>query len=110
MKSSKEFIEKQKNELLKEKAKLLEQISTLSKYPDYGDIGDDNTKELEDYENNLSIENRLSKTLDKIDRALGSIEKGEYGQCRKCHEYIESGRLENMPFVDLCVTCSTKKE
>lgn len=107
----KKFLEKQKEALLKEQARLEEKAKKLKKYPHYGDDEEDNLQEMADFESNLSIEEQLEFLLKKIKRALEAIESGEYGTCRKCKENIEKGRLEIMPYADLCVTCkSTKKK
>lgn len=92
----------------KEKSRLESEIKNLSAYPDYGDTSDDNDLELRDFENNKSIEDRLSMLLKKVDSALLAIQNGTYGQCKKCRQAIEQGRLKNMPYADICVTCSTK--
>lgn len=106
---SEKFIKNQQEILLKEKERLEKKIKDLKKYPDYGDLEDDNTMELIDYENNMSLEEQLAHVLKKIDKALKAIENGTYGQCPKCKESIEQGRLEAMPFADVCVTCQSKK-
>lgn len=110
MKLSKEKIKIQKELLLKEKVRLEKETKTLKKYPDYGNLGDDDTQEFVDYENNMSIEGQLNLLLKKVDKALGAIEEGTYGQCRKCSQAIESGRLKLMPYAELCATCQTKKK
>ncbi len=102
---SKAFIEKQRNILLSEKEKLDGEIVKLKKYPDYGDRDDDNTLELVDYENNLTLEENLAKTLKQVKAALKRIEDGIYGTCRKCLQPIEKGRIEMMPFAEVCSKC-----
>lgn len=109
MKMSSQFLEHQKEVLLAEKERLEKKIKNLKEYPEYGDIGDDMIQELVDYENNMSAEEQLSYVLKKVNLALREIEKGNYGNCKKCGEAIEAGRLKIMPYVDLCVTCKTKK-
>lgn len=109
MKLSKEKIKAQKELLLKEKTRLEKEIKNLKKYPDYGNLGDDNTQEFVDYENNMLIKGQLGLLLKKINKALKAIEENTYGQCRKCSQAIEAGRLKLMPYVELCVTCQTKK-
>jgi len=110
MKLSNEFITRQKELLLKEKEQLEKEIKKLGSYPDYGSIGDDTTAQLTDFENNKSIENQLEVLLNKVKAALRSIEKGTYGKCKQCREEIETGRLKNMPYADLCVTCQSKNK
>ena len=110
MKLSKEKIEKQKILLLSEKERLEKEIKNLVKYPDYGNLGDDDTQESVDYENNMSINNEFVIMLKKVNKALKAIEEGKYGQCGRCGEAIEAGRLKLMPYAELCVTCQNKKK
>lgn len=106
---NKEQIENQLKILLAEKERLSREISGLSKHPDYGDVYDDDAQEMVDYDNMLSVRDNLQITLDKVDEAIESIDKGTYGRCRRCKEYIELGRLEAIPFADVCVSCSSKR-
>lgn len=110
MKIDENFLKKQKEALLAEKSVIEKKIEKLKKYPDYGGDEEDNIQESSDYESNLSIETQLSFLLNKIDKALKSIEKGTYGVCSKCKKNIEHGRLEVMPYADLCVTCQEDKK
>lgn len=109
MSLSKEFIQKQKGKLLKEKEKIDEKIKNLKKYPDYGQDEEDKLQEMGDFENNLSIEEQIGYLSKKIDKALLAIENGAYGQCSLCKKNIEKGRLEIMPYAELCVACEDKK-
>lgn len=102
---SDEMISKQKKSLEEEKVRLEKKISELKKFPDYGSNEDDNARELTDYEGNLSLEEQLKILLKKVNQALRAIKDGNYGKCKKCSEEIESGRLEIMPYAELCVSC-----
>lgn len=104
-----EFIEKQKEILLKEKARIEEKIKVLKKFPEYGNDEEDRLQEMGDFENNLSIDQQLEAVLKKIEKALKAIENGTYGKCASCKKNIEEGRLEIMPYAELCVTCKSKK-
>lgn len=108
MNLTKDFIQKQKEKLLIEKEKIEKKMKNLEKYPDYGQDEEDRLQEIEDFENNLSIEEQLDFLDKKIDNALLSIEAGTYGKCQACKENIEKGRLEIMPYAELCVTCKAK--
>jgi RNA polymerase-binding protein DksA len=101
----KEFIEKQKESLLAEKERLETKIKELNKFPEYGETEDDNAMEMTDFESNLSIEEQLKFLLKKVTDALGTIDNGTYGTCEKCQKAIEAGRLEVMPYAELCVEC-----
>lgn len=102
---SADLIEKQKKALLIEKERLEKKIGELKKFPDYGQNEDDNAKETTDFENNLSVEGQLNYLLNKVKRALKSIEDGSYGKCSKCSKMIKQGRLEIMPYAELCINC-----
>lgn len=102
---SAEIIEKQKKALTEEKTRLEKKIGELKQFPDYGHNEDDNAKEMADFENNLSVEEQLVFLLSKVNKALIAIEKGTYGLCQKCDKEIEAGRLEIMPYAELCISC-----
>ena len=40
-----------------------------------------------------------------IETALNSLETGEYGICRDCHEEINPKRLRAVPWTTLCIVC-----
>lgn len=110
MKTDEKFVQKQKKSLEKEKEKLEKKMSELEKYPDYGRGDDDNAREYEDFENNLSLEKQLQVLVKKVNSALKAIEKGIYGQCSICKSEIEKGRLQSMPYADVCVSCQKTKK
>jgi len=106
---SSEMMQKLKDQLLAEQDRLENKIKQLAEFPDYGSNEDDNAKELADYESNLGLEEQLKYLLSKVKRALKSIDAGTYGKCRKCQKAIESGRLEIMPYAELCITCQKQE-
>lgn len=61
---------------------------------------------------NLSIHlhERDRMILFQIDRALGKLEDGSYGQCESCTEIIGAKRLKASPFATLCVACKEEQE
>ncbi len=101
----KDFINQQKETLLAEKERLEKKIKELNQFPDYGDSEDDNAMEMSDFESNLSIEEQLKFLLKKVNDALKAIDDGTYGKCSNCKKAIETGRLEVMPYAELCVKC-----
>lgn len=109
MKLDEKFLKKQKKVLLAEKQKLEKKASELDKYPDYGQSEDDNAREFSDFESNLSIETQLRVLLKKINSALKAIDAGTYGKCKSCKKEIEEGRLESMPYADICVSCKKQR-
>ena len=65
-----------------------------------------------DLSTNLSIHlhERDRMVLFQIDRALGKLEDGTYGQCESCADSISVGRLMASPFATLCVACKEEQE
>lgn len=43
------------------------------------------------------------EALLQVNAALVRIERGEYGECSECGEEIEEGRLNAVPYANLCV-------
>lgn len=107
-----EFIEKQKNILLNEKARLEKEISHVDKFPNYGDTEDENTEEVEDYEVSKGQESQFIKMLDDVNKALHKIKTGEYGICENCEgkNYIDIKRLEIFPAATTCIKCESKNK
>lgn len=65
-----------------------------------------------DISNNISIHlhERDRNALYAIERALGKISDGTYGQCESCYEQIGSRRLQARPFTALCIDCMEEQE
>ena len=64
-------------------------------------------------ENDEVLEALYSETTDELRQvkfALKRITTGDYGQCSKCGEAINSKRLEIMPFTALCIKCAQELE
>jgi len=53
---------------------------------------------------------RREQTLRNIEAALKSIERGDFGVCSECDEYIRPARLEFDPTATLCIACASKLE
>ncbi len=62
--------------------------------------------------NNISIRlhehGRISLVM--IDRALGKISSGTYGNCESCGVQISLKRLKARLFTNLCIDCQEEKE
>lgn len=58
----------------------------------------------------IHLHERDRMVLFQIDRALGKLEDGTYGQCESCGETIGVGRLKASPFATLCVSCKEEQE
>lgn len=116
-----QFIEMQKQKLLSVKEKLSKQLEELThgnefdknkvqaKWEDLGDKEEDNASEVSDFQDKISLERKLEESLEKINKALKSMEDGIYGKCSKCEHEIEKARLEAYPEADQCIKCQSKK-
>lgn len=114
----KELLEKMEGELLKQQSKLRGELSSFAdknvkkeddyntRFPDYGDKDEENATEVADFQDNLSLEKNLEKTLGEVDVALEKVEKGSYGKCDKCNNEIDTARLEAFPAAVLCMECN----
>ena len=108
------------NELMSLKESLLFQKSSiLNKTHEFKSQQANNTVIAEEVElashdlaNNISIHlhERDRNALYQIERALGKISDGIYGQCECCGEQISSGRLQARPFAALCIECMEEQE
>lgn len=75
-------------------------------------ISDEHEAASHDLSTNMSIQlhERDRLLLFQIERALGKIEDGTYGQCESCGEMISAGRLKASPFTTLCIACKEEQE
>ena len=48
--------------------------------------------------------------LDKVNDALNKIDNDEFGYCERCHNKIESERLDILPETKLCAHCAQETE
>lgn len=65
-----------------------------------------------DLSNNISIHlhERDRTSLFMIERALGKISDGTYGQCECCGGTINIRRLQARPFTTMCIECMEDQE
>ncbi len=99
----KNFIEEQKLKLLKKKQHLEGQIERLTtkdhevKFPKYGDTEEASNIEVEDFEENTTLEGDFEEQLKKVNKALGKIKNNKYGISEKTNKSIPKDRLEAYP-------------
>ncbi len=113
---SQETLEKIKQMLLEEKAKILRKLQkNMEEVNDHREsrgVGDEVDSavalEMESLVNALS--GMEAARLRQIEDALRRIEEGTYGYCKECGEPIEEGRLLAKPFATLCVSCKEAEE
>jgi DnaK suppressor protein len=64
-------------------------------------------RENDDVLRSLKLEAEIEHR--RVQAALDRAASGHYGECTRCGEQIETGRLEAMPQAESCVSC-TKAE
>lgn len=57
-----------------------------------------------------NLSKRNLKTLNDIERALGRIQEGSFGECEECGEDIGEKRLMAKPDAVTCIGCAEKLE
>ncbi|MFA5169464.1 MAG: hypothetical protein WC386_03195 [Candidatus Paceibacterota bacterium] len=112
-----EFIEQRKQDLLKKKQALEEELKTFTekgkgddyqtKFPEMNVSPEDKVDEVEEYENLLPVEHSLEESLRDVNIALKKIEEGTYGQCDNCECDCEipEERLIALPEAKTCLDC-----
>jgi DnaK suppressor protein len=63
-----------------------------------------------DEEIELTLANRQSQQVVQIEAALDRLNRGKYGFCRDCEEFIGLPRLRALPFAQRCSTCQARAE
>lgn len=113
---SKELLSELQKKLLSEKESLKDELSRIAKpktapgdydtnFNEIGTDEDDNASEVEEYADNLALENNLEKQLRDINEALVRIANGSYGKCDNCDEEISIDRLRAYPAAKTCIKC-----
>jgi len=107
-------LKKIKEELLKKKAEILENLQknmdeNINEKSGVEDAADIVTSEL-NRETLYKLNQADRETLFLIDIALQKIENGTYGICEECGAPIGEKRLEAIPWVRLCIKCSENEE
>lgn len=112
------FIASMKERLLADKVRLERDLEDLAKkdpqnpshyeptYPEFGGSSeDDNSAEVANYADEISLVKRLEDELRDTVHALTAIEGGTYGTCKYCQKEIDMKRLEARPTSSACIAC-----
>ena len=78
--------------------------------PGYGTHPADDATGVFEQAKDLAVSRFLRNTLEKVDMALGKMDKGTYGLCEQCGDTIDPARLDALPYAVLCVACQTHME
>jgi RNA polymerase-binding transcription factor DksA len=96
---SQSFIDEMKQQLLKKKQQLEEDLKGLSPHTEMGDSEDDNAEEIQVDEVSQDVIAVMRADLAKIGKALAKIDQGIYGTDDEGKE-ISEARLRAMPWAD----------
>jgi RNA polymerase-binding protein DksA len=86
---------------------LKEEIADNQNIP--GDMADHGSGELNQHLSVTLMENDRIE-LERIEKAIGRIEQGNYGDCEGCGKTIPMNRLKALPWATRCITCQSRAE
>ena len=103
-----QIVDQLKKQLLSEKERLEKDLvrfatptetagSYETRIEDMGTDPDENASEVEEYVDNLGLEQTLESQLKDVNDALEKMEKGTYGVCEATGKEIPLNRLEAYP-------------
>lgn len=109
-------LEELRNKLIDEKKRVENELSRIAKptgksgnyetrFDNIGTDTDENATEVEEYSDNLALENTLEKELKKINSAIKKINNAGYGICKNCNQEIDIKRLQAYPAAENCIKC-----
>lgn len=113
----KKTLDELKDQLLREKEDLEKNLSRIARpvntkegdyettFDEIGTDREDNATEVEQYSDNLPVENTLEKKLQDTIDALERISNGTYGICENCQKEIDIERLKVNPAAKTCIQC-----
>jgi len=99
--------------LLAQKSAILNKTNEFKQEQSLGvTVSDEAEAASMDVSNSISIHlhERDRSSLLMIERALGKISDGTYGQCESCRGHIGLRRLQARPFTSLCIECMEDQE
>lgn len=102
-----------KESLLSQKSEILNKNHEFKVEQSNSEIVSEETEAVSmDISKNISIHlhERDRTALYMIEKALGKIADGAYGQCECCGQEIGSRRLQARPFTALCIECMEERE
>lgn len=101
-----------------EREDLLAQASGLDAEADIGhwrdagsdaDVADSGSAAFERYRAQ-SLATHARRLIVQIDDALIRMDKGEYGRCERCGQWIDFDRLEAIPYATMCLEDKRRDE
>jgi len=96
------FIEEMKHNLLEKQKQLAQELVGLSTHTEMGDDEDENAEEVNVDEVSRDVIARITKDLERIEKALVKIENGSYGTDDEGNEISEE-RLRVLPWAEKAI-------
>lgn len=84
-------------------------INREAKARDVGDMLDSSDADVQNGME-FTLLQMKTETLANIDRALGRLDAGQYGDCSECGDAIAERRLLAVPFAVRCHECENRRE
>jgi RNA polymerase-binding protein DksA len=108
-------LERLRSTLLAKRQSLLDEVGKVER--DLDQIAEDREPEIEETAQEqrsarvlARLDDRGTKELDEIDRALVRLRDGTYGSCISCGRPIPRGRLDALPETVYCRSCAEEVE
>ena len=76
-------------------------------------LNPDSSEQAVEMEDDAALQGQaalIAQEIASVNRALGRIENGTYGECVRCGEEIDPRRLEVRPEAALCLSCASKEQ
>lgn len=103
----------QRDQLERERARLVEQLAQLGYGPngklDFDEGFADSGQVTAERGEAQTLARNLGEQLEEVDDALGKLRDGTYGRCESCGGEIAEARLEAMPTARLCIDCASRQ-
>lgn len=100
-------LEEEKGRLEKEIERLAVRTDSTggyeTRFENLGDNWEENATEVEQYSDNVAVEENLEHQLQEVNEALSRMDAGVYGQCEKGGEDIDIERLRAYPAARTCI-------
>ena len=98
-------LEKESQRLQAEIEELKAQDPSQSGFRDMNNTEDDDAGESEDHSRIQALLEANRNQLGRVQKALGKLENGSYGECERCGKDIAEARLKAMPWAIYDVEC-----
>ena len=111
-----ELVERMRGALTEQRAQLRREIAEQGADPDGDQVSfvddagfSDRSHSTQERSRLIAVVEALRSNLADVERAMGRIDAGTYGDCERCGKPIDPARLEARPWALLCMDCKQKR-